>query len=77
MCDFETQISCYNALLRFLRILEIPDFQYTQEFIKDIIAERVISRISQNKVTSVMLNREITIEQELEIKSWNISGIYP
>jgi len=77
MCDFETQTSCYNALLRFLRVLEIPDFEYTEDFIKEVIAQRVISRISQNKVTSVLLGRDISIEQETEIKSWNMAGLYP
>lgn len=77
MCDYTGKKICYNNLLRFLRKLEIEDFQYKEDFVKDLILERVTRKVLQDKVTSVLLESDITFEQEQEIKSWNISWVYP
>jgi len=77
MCDILRRDSCYDDLLRFLRVLEISDFSYNESFIKELILERVISRVSQNKITSVLLQSELTLEQEQSIISWNLEWVYP
>lgn len=77
MCDYTWKKVCYNNLLRFLRKLEIEDFQYKEDFVKKLILERVSKKVLQDKVTSVLLRSDISFEQEQEIKSWSIKGIYP
>lgn len=77
MCDYTGRKVCYNNLLRFLRKLEIEDFEYKQDFVKKLILERVTQKVLQNKVTSVLLRSDISFEQEQEIKSWSIKGVYP
>lgn len=77
MCYINSSRECYNKLLRFLRVLEIPEYVYTEEFIKDIISQNVEQRILKNKITSVKLRETVSPEDELIINSWNLTGVYP
>lgn len=77
MCEFHSYSDCYSDVLSFLRVLDIEDFKKDELYIKQIISERVGSLISKTKVTSVLLNTEISFEQELEVKSWNMLWVYP
>jgi hypothetical protein len=64
-------------MLRFLKVLEIPDFQSEESAVKQQILERVQQRISQNKITSVKLRDVLSPEEEQLIFSWNLQGVYP
>lgn len=77
MCYIKTSTECYNELLRFLRVLEIPEYQFTEVFIKDIISENVEARISKDKITSVKLRESISPDDEKTILSWWIEWVYP
>jgi len=64
-------------MLRFLKVLEIPDFQSEESAVKEKILERVQQRVSQDKITSVKLRDALSPEEEQIIFSWNIQGVYP
>ena len=77
MCYLTSYNDCYDDMLRFLRVLEIPDFDASEEAIKEKILERVQTKISKNKVDSVRLRESLTAEQQAEVLSWNILWVYP
>lgn len=72
MCYLTSYNDCYDDMLRFLRVLEIPDFDASEGAIKEKILERVQTKISKNKVDSVRLRESLTAEQQAEVLSWNI-----
>lgn len=65
ICEWKTIIECYNSLLKFVRVLEIPDFKFEETFIKEIISNEIINRINNTKVTSVLLYENLD-EKNLE-----------
>jgi len=77
MCYLKTSRECYNDLLRFLRELSIADFENNEEFIKNLISQRIIERISKDKITSVKLRENINLQDQEIINSWWISWVYP
>jgi len=77
MCYIKTSTECYNELLRFLRVLEIPDYQFTESFVKNIISQNVETRISKDKITSVKLREIVNPDDEKTILSWNMQWVYP
>jgi len=77
MCYLRSEKDCYNDMLRFLKVLEIPDFQSEESAVKEKILERVQQRVSQDKITSVKLRDALSPEEEQIIFSWNIQGVYP
>lgn len=77
MCELKEQEECYSDLLRFLKVLEIPDFIMQEAFIKAKIQEFLSVRLAQTKVTSVLLEKSITPEQERSILLWWITWVYP
>ncbi len=77
MCYIKTSQECYNELLRFLRVLEIPDYVFTEEYIKDLISENVEQKITKDKITSVKLREALSPEDEKTILSWWIAWVYP
>lgn len=77
MCEIQSYSACYDDLLRFLKVLEIDGFEKNQEYITGIIRERITFLISKTKVTSVLLNTQIDVDQEREVLSWNMLWVYP
>jgi len=77
MCYLKTSLECYNELLKFVRVLEIPDYQNNEIFVKDIISKKLQERISKDKITSVKLRETLSIDDEKTIASWWISWVYP
>lgn len=64
-------------MLRFLKVLEIPDFETNENYLKEKISEEVVKRISKNKISSVLVRSELTPEDEKTMLSWGITGVYP
>ena len=77
MCYLKDASDCYDDMLRFLRVLEIWDFQSDEEYIKWRIRGRLSQKLSQTKVTSVKLLGDISPEEEIEVTSWDIAWVYP
>jgi hypothetical protein len=77
MCYLKDHNDCYNDMLRFLRVLEIEDFIHAEEYIKESILKKLTERLSKNKVTSVRLRESLTAQDESDVLTWGIIGVYP
>lgn len=76
-CDNKWYSTCYNNILRYLRVLEIQDFRYEEEYIKNLLSEKIIDNIMKDKVTSVLIDKKLEKPKIDELKSLNINWIYP
>lgn len=77
MCYLKDSTDCYSDMLRFLRVLEIGDFQLDEEYIRWRILTKLTERLSKTRVTSVRLLADISPQQEQIVREWNISWVYP
>lgn len=77
LCDMVSQNTCYNNVLKFLRVLEIEGFVHDKAFIKKLISDRLISKLSQTKVTSVLVDKELDSEQITKIATLWLVWVYP
>ncbi|MCH8518300.1 penicillin-binding protein 2 [Candidatus Gracilibacteria bacterium] len=76
-CSGQSTDACYRELLRFLRVLDIPEFVMQESFIKETISQRVRERVYRDKVTSVLIQTNISPEQEIIFQSLGLRGVYP
>ncbi|PID86291.1 hypothetical protein CSB08_01365 [Candidatus Gracilibacteria bacterium] len=76
ICYMKSRDDCYNNMLRFVKKLEIPDFEMREEYLKSIILERVKSKIKQTKVTSIFLAKDLDGKTQTDIFNMNLTGIY-
>lgn len=63
---------CYRELLRFLRVLDIPDFVMQESYVLELIGDRIRERVYRDKVTSVLVEPEISPEEEILFLSYNM-----
>lgn len=71
LCLAKTKSKCEANLTKFLKVLEIEDFINDEQFIKELIRDRLITKLVQTKVTSVFIDKELDSEQISKIKiSW-------
>lgn len=77
MCYLKDNSDCYDDMLKFLRVLEIGDFQVSEEYIKGRIFQKLTEKFSVTRVTSVRLLADISPQQEQTVLSWGLSGVYP
>ncbi len=77
ICYLKSRKECKNNLFKFLKVLEIEDYEHTEEFIKKLLYDRVKDKISQTKVTSVFLDRELDNEQISRVIYLWLKWIYP
>jgi len=75
-CKNKRNQDCYNAMLKFLRVLEIPDFSFDREYVRWLISKKVVEKISKQKVTSVLLPFELDQEKLSRVESLSLAGIY-
>ncbi len=76
ICYMKSRDDCYNNMLRFVKKLEIPDFEMREEYLKSIILERVKSKIKQTKVTSIFLAKDLDWKTQTDIFNMNLTWIY-
>lgn len=77
LCLGKTEKECESALSRYLRVLEVEDFEYDEKFIKGILSEKIITKLLQTKVTSVLIDKELKEEDIEAIKKLHIQWLYP
>ncbi len=77
ICENKSYNICYTNFTRFMRVLEVPDFNDSEEYIKNAISESIVSDIMRTKVTSVMIDRQLNEEQIEQLNNLNITWIYP
>jgi len=67
---------CKDNLLKFLKVLDLEDFEYKEEYLKGKILEKVEKKISETKITSVLLSDDLSDEQAVNIRALGMKGIY-
>ncbi len=77
ICNLKYTDDCYDDMLRFLKILEFPEFEMNEDFLKKTILKKLQERISKTKVTSVFLRDTLSPEDETSILSWGMLWVYP
>lgn len=77
VCNNKVKSKCKDNLLKFLKVIDLEDFEHTPEYIKKAIWSRIIPRIMQTKVTSVLLSWEFSEEQINKVKALNVRWFYP
>jgi stage V sporulation protein D (sporulation-specific penicillin-binding protein) len=76
LCYLSTEEDCYVWLLKFLNLLEIPNFTKDEKIIKNLIEERLRSKLSKSQVTSVLLAESIETEKSIQILNLSMKGVY-
>lgn len=76
ICYLKSEDDCYDNMLRFVKKLEIEDFEMREEYLKALILERVKSKIIQTKFTSVLLWDNIDWKMQTDIFNMNLVWIY-
>ena len=55
LCIWKDSEDCKNNVLKFVKKVELEDYQYEEKYLKNIIQEELLKRVSKEKVTSVLL----------------------
>lgn len=76
ICVWKTKENCKENLLKYLRVLDLEDFEHDQKYIKKAIRDKLIPSILQSKLTSVFLWNDFSPNQIWKIKSLNLRWIY-
>jgi len=76
-CETANREDCYENILKFVKKIEIPEFIYSQEYIKQTIAEYLHVKVNQEFVTSVFIDKELEQEKIDIIQSLGLPWIYP
>ncbi len=76
ICVWKDQKTCKDNLTSFLKVLDLQDFEYNDKYIKDKIVWRLKQKLSQTKITSVLLVDNLTLNEANEIKSLWLKWVY-
>lgn len=76
ICYLKSSTECRKSFNKFLWVLETPDFRMNESYLKEKILTKVNERISRNKVTSVLLKDNLTIEQAFDLEKLNLAWVY-
>ncbi|MDR3150837.1 MAG: hypothetical protein LBU14_04505 [Candidatus Peribacteria bacterium] len=59
-------------MAKYLRVLVVENFVNEESFVKNLLKERIISRLVQMKVTSVLVDQELNEEDADKINSLHL-----
>lgn len=76
LCFLKPSDECYESMLKYLRKPEIVGFSLDETYIKDLLSTHINQRISQKRVTSVLLAEWVENEELTLLFSMNIPGVY-
>lgn len=76
LCVQKNQKKCKQNLKRFLRVLLLEDFEYSEEYILGKITEFLKQRLELNKITSILLYTNLTDKKSAQIISLWLDGVY-
>lgn len=76
ICLWKDENTCKTNLITFLKVLDLEDFEYTDEYVNKKILERLKEKLSETKITSVLLTDDLTEDQAVEIKSLWLKWVY-
>jgi hypothetical protein len=63
ICLLKSNNECKKNLIKYLKVLDIENFENSETFVKKMLYERLSKRLSQTKVTSVFIDKELDISQ--------------
>jgi hypothetical protein len=76
-CYKKDSIECKENILKFIKKKEDEiEFILDETFIKKIIEKRLIYRISQRYITSILITEELTEKQIIDIQNLKLRGLY-
>ncbi len=76
LCKNKSQKKCKDNLMKFLKVLKLDDFEYNKEYILEKIKNKIIEKLSQTKITSVLLQKDLTKQQIVDIKLLKLPWVY-
>jgi len=76
LCFLKPSDECYENMLKYLRKLEIIWFSNEESYIKSILGPYITKKISQTKMTSVMIAESIENESATSLFSLGLPWIY-
>ena len=76
-CFNKSDILCKTNITKYLKVLEIENYQSDEKFIKKILKDKIVDKLLQTKVTSVLIEKELSSDEITQIKNLNIKWLYP
>lgn len=76
LCYLQSSEECYENLLKYLRVLEILDYEFDEIYIKSIIEKQLREKISQERVTSVLVTENMDAESAVIIGWLRFPWVY-
>lgn len=77
ICLWKSSNECRDNLFKFLKVLEIENYEYSEKFIKNLLLEQMKNKLSKTKVNSVFIDQELNSVQIWQIAQLWIAWIYP
>lgn len=75
-CSDQKEKTCYSNMLKFLKVLEIENFMTDEVFVKWLITEKIVEKLSKTKVTSVLISSDKDEEKKNKVKNLSIVWVY-
>jgi len=69
-CLNKSDILCKTNITKYLKVLEIDNYQSDEKFIKDLLKDRIVDKLIQTKVTSVLIEKELSSDEITQIKKF-------
>ncbi len=76
ICKNKSKKVCRENLLKYLRKIEIEDFEFDESFIKWLLSENIAKKTSKTKLESVFLWNDFKKEQLNELKNLSMRWVY-
>jgi len=76
ICYLKTDKECYDWISKFIKVLEITDFEYNEVYEKKIILDYLYKKIQRTKVRSVLVEKELDSEKITLIESYKFKWVY-
>lgn len=76
-CYLQTDKICYNNILKFVKKLEIENFNTDEKYVRWIIFEWIKEKLSRLYVNSILITDNVDNNKLSSISSLNLKWIYP
>ena len=76
LCIWKNREDCQNNVEKFIKKVELEGFQYNEDYIKAILQEELLRRVSKKKVTSVLLAQGLQWDIPDLIKRLHLKWVY-
>ena len=76
LCIWKEIKLCKENLVKFLKVLDLEDFEYTEEYILGKITKKLEGKLSETKITSVLLYDSLTESDSINIKVLWLKWVY-